>query len=118
MSPVSFIQSYSYWSLQGEYDQLLLVLREVSQPQDLIMAAVDRKGTMKDFCSITCLCSFKSKPRAQPTQPTPQTPPCLPTNVSTASTQTSLFLCRKCGSRCSVRRVPGAFLLPAERFPL
>ncbi|XP_075886472.1 uncharacterized protein LOC142890974 isoform X7 [Nelusetta ayraudi] len=33
----------------------------ITEPQDLIMAAVDVKGTMKDFCSIPCLSSFKSK---------------------------------------------------------
>ncbi|XP_028256549.1 uncharacterized protein LOC114432624 isoform X2 [Parambassis ranga] len=33
--------------------------RAISQPQDLIMASVDSKGTMKDFCGVACLCSFK-----------------------------------------------------------
>eukprot|EP00066_Takifugu_rubripes_P030204 XP_011619470.1 PREDICTED: zinc finger MYM-type protein 4-like [Takifugu rubripes] len=32
----------------------------ILQPLDLIMAAVDIKGTMKDFCSVACLASFKS----------------------------------------------------------
>ncbi|XP_068431806.1 uncharacterized protein [Clinocottus analis] len=35
-------------------------LKAISQPLDLIMAAVDVKGTMKDFCSPTCLLVFKS----------------------------------------------------------
>ncbi|XP_059205277.1 uncharacterized protein LOC131984472 [Centropristis striata] len=35
-------------------------IKSISQPADLIMAAVDNKGTMKDFCSVTCLISFKS----------------------------------------------------------
>lgn len=39
----------------------LLFHRAITEPQDLIMAAVDVKGTMKDFCSIPCLSSFKSK---------------------------------------------------------
>ncbi|KAM6974369.1 uncharacterized protein LKV04_016014 [Tautogolabrus adspersus] len=36
---------------------------EITRPLDLIMAAVDIKGTMKDFCSTTCLCSFKTSNR-------------------------------------------------------
>ncbi|KAM3596650.1 uncharacterized protein V6R79_018521 [Siganus canaliculatus] len=39
----------------------------ISQLLDLIMASVDVKGTMKDFCSVTCLCSFKT-PNTVPTQ--------------------------------------------------
>ncbi|XP_038581361.1 zinc finger MYM-type protein 4-like [Micropterus salmoides] len=38
--------------------------KAISQPLDLIMAAVDVKGTMKDFCSVTCLTSFKSPPQS------------------------------------------------------
>ncbi|XP_063755780.1 uncharacterized protein LOC134875235 [Eleginops maclovinus] len=44
-------------------------LKAISQPLELIMAAVDTTGTIKDFCSPTCLISFKSNP--VPTQ-TPQ----------------------------------------------
>ncbi|TKS89075.1 Zinc finger MYM-type protein 4 [Collichthys lucidus] len=40
----------------------------ISQPLDLIMAAVDIKGTMKEFCGINCLCAFKYN--TVPTQPT------------------------------------------------
>ncbi|XP_062291642.1 uncharacterized protein LOC133996101 isoform X2 [Scomber scombrus] len=37
-------------------------LKAITQLSDLIMAAVDRKGTMKDFCSPACLLFFKSNP--------------------------------------------------------
>lgn len=47
------------------------------------MAAVDTKGTMKDFCSVTCLCSFKSKPE---------------------SSQTSPSVCSKCSKSCTVSK--------------
>ncbi|XP_060948228.1 uncharacterized protein LOC133025555 [Limanda limanda] len=33
----------------------------ITQPLDLVMAVVDAQGTMKDFCTLTCLCLFKSK---------------------------------------------------------
>nr|XP_046274081.1 uncharacterized protein LOC124074833 isoform X2 [Scatophagus argus] len=46
--------------------------KAISQPLDLIMAAVDIKGTMKDFCSVTCLSSFKSNNVSSPTSQTPQ----------------------------------------------
>ncbi|XP_069033055.1 uncharacterized protein [Embiotoca jacksoni] len=36
-------------------------LKAISQPLDLIMAAVDSKRTMKEFCSVACLSSFKSR---------------------------------------------------------
>ncbi|XP_053302208.1 uncharacterized protein LOC128461349 isoform X1 [Pleuronectes platessa] len=35
--------------------------KAISQPLDLVMAVVDAQGTMKDFCTLTCLCLFKSK---------------------------------------------------------
>lgn len=54
-------------------------IRAISQPLDLIMAAVDTKGTMKDFCSPACLSSFKS-----------------------ASTQTQKSVCNICKKVCSV----------------
>ncbi|XP_037831688.1 uncharacterized protein LOC108247922 isoform X3 [Kryptolebias marmoratus] len=66
--------------------------RDISQPLDLIMAAVDLKGTMKDFCSMTCLCSFKSRPATNQTSARFST---------TASTQTSPSLCSACNSSCS-----------------
>uniref|UniRef100_A0A3Q1FWC0 Uncharacterized LOC110963615 n=2 Tax=Acanthochromis polyacanthus TaxID=80966 RepID=A0A3Q1FWC0_9TELE len=43
--------------------------RAISQPLDVIMAAVDNKGTMKDFCSPDCLWDFRCRPVS------PQTPP-------------------------------------------
>ncbi|XP_074468762.1 uncharacterized protein LOC141753956 isoform X2 [Sebastes fasciatus] len=55
-------------------------LKAISQPLDLIMAAVDIKGTMKDFCSVTCLISFKSNPM---------------------STQTPQQLCSMCNKSCT-----------------
>ncbi|KAG8004892.1 Zinc finger MYM-type protein 4 [Nibea albiflora] len=39
-----------------------------AKPLDVIMAAVDIKGTMKEFCGINCLCAFKYN--TVPTQPT------------------------------------------------
>lgn len=54
-------------------------IRAISQPLDLIMAAVDTKGTMKDFCSPACLSSFKS-----------------------GSTQTQKSVCNICKKVCSV----------------
>ncbi|XP_075962356.1 uncharacterized protein LOC142965335 isoform X3 [Anarhichas minor] len=56
-----------------------LCFKAISQPLDLIMAAVDIKGTMKDFCSPTCLLSFKS----------------------TVSTQTPQRLCSMCNKACT-----------------
>ncbi|XP_056256201.1 uncharacterized protein LOC130184300 isoform X2 [Seriola aureovittata] len=41
--------------------------KAITQPLDLIMAVVDIKGTMKDFCSLTCVSSFKTN--SVPTQP-------------------------------------------------
>nr|XP_020474167.1 uncharacterized protein LOC109970738 [Monopterus albus] len=55
-------------------------LKAITQPLDLIMAAVDIKGTMKDFCSPTCLCSFKS---------------------NAVSTQTPQSLCSMCKKSCT-----------------
>ncbi|XP_049890842.1 uncharacterized protein LOC126384039 isoform X1 [Epinephelus moara] len=55
-------------------------LKTISQPLDLIMAAVDVKGTMKDFCSPTCLLSFKS---------------------NTVPTQTPQQLCSMCNKSCT-----------------
>ncbi|XP_039675540.1 uncharacterized protein LOC120570916 isoform X5 [Perca fluviatilis] len=55
-------------------------LKAISQPLDLIMAAVDIKGTMKDFCSTTCLLSFKS---------------------NTGSTQKPQRLCSMCNESCT-----------------
>ncbi|XP_054461684.1 uncharacterized protein LOC129097029 isoform X2 [Anoplopoma fimbria] len=55
-------------------------LKAISQPLDLVMAAVDIKGTMKDFCSPTCLLSFKS---------------------STVYTQTPQRLCSMCNKPCT-----------------
>ncbi|XP_029976245.1 uncharacterized protein LOC115409280 isoform X2 [Salarias fasciatus] len=43
--------------------------KAITQPLDLIMAAVDTKGSMKDFCSTACLCSFKSNVVSIPTPP-------------------------------------------------
>lgn len=56
-------------------------VRAIKQPLDLIMAAVDIKGTMKDFCSIACLCSFKS---------------------NTVSTQKPQSVCGMCNKPCTV----------------
>lgn len=42
-------------------------LSTISQLQDLIMAAVDTQGTLKDFCSVTCLLSFRSPRTPQST---------------------------------------------------
>lgn len=47
------------------------------------MAVVDIKGTMRDFCSVTCLTSFKSN------------------SVSTLSPQS---LCSMCNKSCTVRK--------------
>ncbi|XP_039978355.1 LOW QUALITY PROTEIN: uncharacterized protein LOC120786776 [Xiphias gladius] len=54
--------------------------KAITQPLDLIMAVVDIKGTMKDFCSLTCLSSFKS---------------------SSVSTQTPQSLCSMCNKSCA-----------------
>ncbi|XP_067468322.1 uncharacterized protein [Thunnus thynnus] len=55
-------------------------LKAISQLLDLIMAAVDINGTMKDFCSQACLSSFKSNP---------------------ASTRTPQSICSKCNKFCT-----------------
>ncbi|XP_044027833.1 uncharacterized protein LOC122864451 isoform X2 [Siniperca chuatsi] len=55
-------------------------LKVISQPLDLIMAAVDIKGTMKNFCSVTCLTSFKS---------------------NTVSPQTPQSICSMCNKSCT-----------------
>ncbi|KAK5883248.1 hypothetical protein CesoFtcFv8_019600 [Champsocephalus esox] len=55
-------------------------LKAISKPLDLIMAAVDTKGTIKDFCSPTCLISFKSNP---------------------VCTQTPQQLCSMCNKSCT-----------------
>ncbi|XP_041867585.1 uncharacterized protein LOC121656583 isoform X2 [Melanotaenia boesemani] len=66
-------------------------LKEISQPLDLIMACVDLKGTMKDFCSPACLVSFKSNaPSSQTTKSV----------SSSLSTQTSLP-CSMCNKTCT-----------------
>ncbi|XP_067340724.1 uncharacterized protein [Channa argus] len=54
-------------------------LRSITQLLDLIMAVVDTKGTMKDFCSVTCLTSYKS---------------------NTGSTQVAHLLCSMCNKSC------------------
>ncbi|XP_047461601.1 zinc finger MYM-type protein 4-like [Mugil cephalus] len=59
-------------------------LKVISQTLDLIMAAVDSQGTMKDFCSVACLCSFK-----------------CPKSVST---QTPRPLCSTCSKSCTTTR--------------
>lgn len=41
----------------------------IARPQDLITAAVDVKGTMKDFCSVVCLVTFKSRTATAKTRP-------------------------------------------------
>ncbi|XP_034748086.1 uncharacterized protein LOC117956880 isoform X2 [Etheostoma cragini] len=56
-------------------------LKGISRPLDLIMAVVDIKGTMKDFCSTTCLLCFKS---------------------NTGSTQTPQRLCSMCHKSCTI----------------
>jgi len=58
-------------------------LRAIAQPLDLIMAAVDVKGTMKDFCSPACLLSFKS---------------------DVVSTQAPRRLCSRCNAACTVSK--------------
>ncbi|KAI4817450.1 hypothetical protein KUCAC02_010851 [Chaenocephalus aceratus] len=55
-------------------------LKAISKPLDLIMAAVDTKGTIKDFCSPACLISFKSNP---------------------VCTQTPQQLCSMCNKSCT-----------------
>ncbi|XP_034560363.1 uncharacterized protein LOC117827743 isoform X3 [Notolabrus celidotus] len=45
--------------------------KAITHPVDLIMAAVDVKGTMKDFCSMTCLISYKSNTAPSETQQQP-----------------------------------------------
>ncbi len=60
-----------------------LFIRAISQPLDLIMATVDIKGTIKDFCSVTCLSSFKS---------------------NSGSTQTLQATCSTCNKSCTVSR--------------
>ncbi|MED6284205.1 hypothetical protein CHARACLAT_016922, partial [Characodon lateralis] len=69
--------------------------REISQPLDLIMAVVDLKGTMKDFCSPTCLCSFKSCSASVKTQQS------LQRNSNSTSTQTLSPLCSMCNKTCT-----------------
>lgn len=69
---LSKIYVNSFWS---SYTRLIL------EPLDLIMAAVDIKGTMKDFCCIACLASFKS---------------------SAASSQSPQSVCSICKKHCSV----------------
>lgn len=43
------------------YFDLIHLLRVISQTQDVIQAPVDTEGTMKGFCSQTCLTSFNYK---------------------------------------------------------
>ncbi|XP_014851727.1 PREDICTED: uncharacterized protein LOC106923279 isoform X2 [Poecilia mexicana] len=62
--------------------------RENLQPLELIMAAVDLKGTVRDFCSTACLCSFRSSS------------PSLQRKFTTTSTQTLSSLCSACSKTC------------------
>ncbi|KAK2830722.1 hypothetical protein Q5P01_018653 [Channa striata] len=55
-------------------------LKSITQLLDLIMAVVDVKGTMKDFCSATCLICFKS---------------------TTGSAQAAQLLCSMCNKSCT-----------------
>ncbi|XP_041811390.1 uncharacterized protein LOC121619625 isoform X2 [Chelmon rostratus] len=57
--------------------------KPILQPLDLIMAAVDVQGTMKDFCSVTCLSSFKT---------------------NSAPAQTLQSVCTMCNKTCSTTR--------------
>ncbi|XP_054601443.1 uncharacterized protein [Nothobranchius furzeri] len=69
--------------------------RDISQPLDLIMAVVDLKGTMKDFCSVSCLSFFKTNPSSMKTRHS------LSSRFSTTSTQTFTSHCRTCKRTCS-----------------
>lgn len=99
MTALYLLQLFSYW-LQWRLVKYLVAafvtlryfaiapppgsVRAVMQPLDLIMAAVDIKGTMKDFCSIACLSSFKS---------------------STASTRMPPSVCGMCSKPCTVSEI-------------
>ncbi|XP_040928788.1 uncharacterized protein LOC114865608 isoform X2 [Betta splendens] len=56
-------------------------LKAVTQMLELVMAVVDTKGTIKDFCSVLCLTSFKS---------------------STVSTLKAQPLCSMCSKACTI----------------
>ncbi|KAG7219307.1 hypothetical protein INR49_010369, partial [Caranx melampygus] len=64
--------------------------KAITQLLDLIMAVVDTKGTMKDFCNLTCVTYFKtnSSPTQTPPPPPPTTPPPPP-------------LCSVCNKSCT-----------------
>ncbi|KAM4725563.1 zinc finger MYM-type protein 4-like isoform 2-T2 [Anableps anableps] len=66
-------------------------LKENLQLLDLIMAAVDLKGTMADFCSPACLCSFRSSSASVKTQQR---------KFTSMSTQTTSSLCSMCTKSC------------------
>ncbi|CAB1351199.1 unnamed protein product [Coregonus sp. 'balchen'] len=60
-------------------------LKEIANPKDVITAPVDTMGTVKDFCSQTCLSSFNFKRN---------------TAVSTLTTMTGAIKCSMCKKAC------------------
>lgn len=67
-------------------------LREIANPKDVITAPVDTMGTVKDFCSQTCLSSFNFKRNSA-----------VSTLSSSLSTMTGAVKCSMCKKACVVR---------------
>lgn len=66
-------------------------LREIANPKDVITAPVDTMGTVKDFCSQTCLSSFNFKRNS------------AVSTLSSLSTMTVAVKCSMCKKACIVR---------------
>ncbi|XP_029587396.1 zinc finger MYM-type protein 4-like isoform X2 [Salmo trutta] len=64
-------------------------LKEVANPKDVITAPVDTMGTVKDFCSQTCLSSFNFKRNSA-----------VSTLSSSLSTMTGAVKCSMCKKAC------------------
>uniref|UniRef100_A0A8C8D3L1 TRASH domain-containing protein n=1 Tax=Oncorhynchus tshawytscha TaxID=74940 RepID=A0A8C8D3L1_ONCTS len=63
--------------------------REIANPKDVITAPVDTMGTVKDFCSQTCLSSFNFKRNSA-----------VSTHSSSLSTMTGAVKCSMCKKAC------------------
>ncbi|XP_070995138.1 zinc finger MYM-type protein 4-like isoform X3 [Oncorhynchus clarkii lewisi] len=64
-------------------------LKEIANPKDVITAPVDTMGTVKDFCSQTCLSSFNFKRNSA-----------VSTLSSSLSTMTGAVKCSMCKKAC------------------
>uniref|UniRef100_A0AAZ3QY31 TRASH domain-containing protein n=1 Tax=Oncorhynchus tshawytscha TaxID=74940 RepID=A0AAZ3QY31_ONCTS len=63
--------------------------KEIANPKDVITAPVDTMGTVKDFCSQTCLSSFNFKRNSA-----------VSTHSSSLSTMTGAVKCSMCKKAC------------------